>query len=102
MTLTEIQEQYDVGYKIFEQLFALSDKDLKTKLQSVIGTELNKLNDGILGESSGTTREIHNEKYSKITIGFYDWIEISAFGIYYHPEHGTARKMIEFNKHFVL
>ena len=39
--LEEIQEQYDIGYKVFEILFSLSDKELKAKLQSIVGNELN-------------------------------------------------------------
>lgn len=101
-TLEEFQVQYETGYKVFEKLFQLSDKELKEKLKSIIGSDLDKWNDGILGNDSGVERKISNEKYKEITICFYDWISISPMGIYYHPEHGEARKMIEFNKHFAL
>ena len=101
-SLVEFQEQYDTGYKVFEKLFVLSDKELKEKLKSIIGNDLSKWNDGILGKESGTKRIIQNEKYQEITICFYDHISITPFGIHYHPEHGEASKMIEFNKHFCL
>lgn len=99
---TPFQEQLEIGYPILEELFKLSDEELKEKLQPIIGSDLNDWNDGILKEGSSVRREIYNMKCEKITIIFYDWIEINSFGIYYHPEHGGKKKMVEFNNHFKL
>lgn len=103
MGLLDIEEKYEIGYKIFEQLFKLSDKELKEKLQSIIGSNLHTLGcDDILTATSGVKRIIQDEKYDEITICSYDYITISAFGIWFNPEHGEAKKLIEFNKHFSL
>ncbi len=97
----DFQKQYEIGYPIFEQLFKLSDKDLKVKLLSILNG-----NEGceeiLKAKNSGVTKEIHNEKYRNIKISFYDYIDILPFGIYYHPEHGTAKSIIKFNEHFKL
>ncbi len=98
----KIQEAYDTGYKVFEKLFPLTDKELKDKLKNILGEKYTRINDGILGENSGVRKEIYNERYNKIVIEFYDWIEITAFGIDFHPEHGEAKNMISFNKNFTL
>lgn len=102
MELKDIQKQYEIGYSILEQLFKLSDKDLKTKLKSIIGNSLDKRNSGLFDDSAGVTKTIHNEKCKEITVEWYDWIEISAFGISFCPEHGPSSRIIEFNQHFVL
>ena len=97
------QEKYDIGYPIFSELFQLKDLELKEKLKDIIGEELkNQESLYILNPNTGVTREIHNEKYRKITIEFYNWIEITPFGIDYHPEHGRSQVIRLFDKHFKL
>lgn len=98
----DFEKKYKIGYPILEQLFKLSDKDLKIKLKSIIGNMLDERNSDLFDSSAGVTKTIHNEKCKEIIIEWYDWIEISAFGISFCPEHGPSRQIIEFNQHFVL
>lgn len=96
-----IMEQYEIGYKIFEKIFQLSDKEIKEKLKSILKGNTKHDYSYILADGE-VTRIIKNEKYKSIEISFYGSIEISSFGIYYHPEHGCQDKLVDFNEHFVL
>lgn len=103
MTAVEkIKERYEIGQKIFEQLFKLTDSELKEKISSICGEQLDSYNSEILAKGSDVTRIIKNEIPKKITIYYYSGISISAFGITYQPEHGEGRNLVDFGKHFKL
>ena len=92
-----IQEKYDIGFPIFEKLFNLNSSDLKKLLTKICGNLIP--NEYILGEGS-VRKEILNDIPDIIEIRFYDWLSISAFGIYYIPEDGEGRRIVEFNEFF--
>jgi len=83
-----------------KEFFALSDKEIKEKLLSIVGDD-DKYSH-ILEDNSTVTRNIVNETPSNIVVSFYDSISISAFGISYSPEHGEGTTLVKFNKHFKL
>ena len=95
-----IQEKYDEGLIILKQFFALSDKEIKEKLLSILGDE-DKYSD-ILGDGSQIKRTIINENPTEIVIYFYDMITIGLFGISYSSEHGVDSIIVKFNGHFKL
>lgn len=103
MTAVEkLQERYEIGQNIFEQLFKLTDVELKEKISSICGEQINSFNSDILSNGSEVTRTIKNEIPNNIDIYYYSGISISAFGITYKPEHGEGRKIVDFGKHFKL
>lgn len=99
-SMIEIAKEY--GEPIFAEVFALSDKELLEKIESICGEQLP---DHILsnyGKGTWVTRVIKNEEPQSITIEYYDSVEINVFGISIKPEHGQSQKIITFNKHFKL
>ena len=97
----DIQEKYDIGIIIVKDFFALSDKEIKEKLSSILDDDNDKYS-YVLGKNSSTKRTISNEIPVKIVVSFYDAISISPFGITYLPEHGDAVDLVKFTKHFKL
>jgi len=93
-----IEKVYKDGLKILEKLNKLSDSELKSKLNDIIGDDINNKNDLILSDNSQTDRKIRNEVINEITIYYYDGIRISPFGINYCPEHGESVKLLDFDK----
>jgi len=74
----------------------LSDKDLKQKLQSIIGEMLDPLNDGILKDDRMLQRN-KQRKYRKITIHFYDCISTLHSEFHISPTC-EGKSLIQFNK----
>ena len=95
-----IQEKYEEGLIVLKQFFALSDKEIKEKLLSIVGDD-DKYS-YILGNDSQTARTIKNEIPCKMVISFYDRIIIDVFGISYKHEYGDETTIVKFNKHFKL
>jgi hypothetical protein len=103
MTLLEdYKKAYETGLPFFLKLFKMSDLDLKDKLKSILKNKLNSRNLDLLEKSSDVIRTIRNENPEKISIQFYDWIEIYPLGISFHPEHGNAHQIVDFDEHFIL
>jgi len=101
--LDEILKNYDVGNAIFEKLFALSDKKLREKLQSICKhTYIDIPDRDFILKDGRIQRTIVDEKPDEIMISNYDSISLGAFGITYHPEHGLPEKFINFDEHFKL
>jgi len=103
--VSRLEKKYEIGLKVFEQLFKLTDKELKEKLETICGDKLKRIsnNDDLLTKSSCVQRIIEDERPSKITIAFYDRIIINAFGINYDAEHHDKQdSLAKFNEHFSL
>jgi len=60
MDLDTIKEEYETGLKVLEQLFKLSDIDLKEKLKSILGNSVDEKNDGLLGKDSDGNILVHS------------------------------------------
>jgi hypothetical protein len=96
----DFEKQYEEGLPTFEKLFKLSSQELKEKIKEICGSNVS--NEYLFTESSHVVKTIKNDKPKEIVIEFYDSISISPFGISYQPEHGSGRKLVTFNKFFVL
>lgn len=96
--LEDFEEKYNIGQKIFETLFKLTDAELKTKLLELLDGEDND----ILTSKCCCKRVIENEVPSSITFWFYDGIKIDWSGISMVAEHGSETKVVKFNKNFKL
>lgn len=102
MSVEDIQKKYDMGLPILEEFMKMTDLEIKAKLKSIVGDQIND-SDYLLSKDSHVQRVIENEVASKITVSYYDSIEISPFGISFVGEHGyNNRKLVEFNEHFKL
>lgn len=102
----EIVEAYKVGQKIFEELFAKSDDEIRETLRDMpgIGRDAGGL-EGIYNQNllqQGLTRVTHDGEPKKIELNFYDKLIISAYGITLQPEHGPSELIVKFNKNFKL
>lgn len=89
---------FEIGQKIFEQLFALSDNELKEKLISI--TDGNHMD--ILTSNCDCIRTIKNSIPQKIEFWYYDGLEVNWFGVHILPEHGSSKTIVNFNSHFKL
>ena len=94
----ELQKQIDYGYSIVAKLFTLSDKELIVLMKDLLPQKYHD----ILDNTPTIIRTIHNEKSEKIEIFYYDKLIIEWFGIDYKTEHGTAKRIREFDKYFTL
>ncbi len=107
MDLDKMQENYDIGIGVMNDLMKLDDEQLREKIRSICGSLVpdygqDILQSGIESKGGTITRKIKNMKPNLISIEFYNWIEISPLGISFHPEHGGAIHLVEFNKHFTM
>lgn len=94
-----IRKHYEAGQPIFEELFKLSDKELKEKLKEICydsDTILEILNSG------DCIRTIKNETPDKAEFWFYDGIEVSWYGIVYIPEHSERKVFRKFDHNFKI
>ena len=93
-----IKKQVEIGQPIFEQFFALSDKDLKEKVKAVCMNGQGIVD--IVDNDCRVERTIIDEKPNKIMLSYYDSIKIDWQGIHYIPEHGGGSIVINFNEYF--
>ena len=98
-TIEKIKEQYKVGQTIFEELFKLSDKDIKLKLIDILG-ENNHMQ--VLNNNCNVTRVIKNEVAEYVLFEYYDSVKINYEGIHLIGEHGSSILAVKFNKYFKL
>jgi hypothetical protein len=97
--LDKIQEHYEAGKPIFQELFKLPDKELKEKLKELCGdnkTILTILNKG------DCKRIIVNEIPNEIDFCFYDELKITWYGTVLVYEHGNNHIHRKFDKYFKL
>ena len=94
----ELEKMIDYGYSIVNDLFKLSDKDLKLKIKSIVEEKYHE----IIDNTTTVRRTIENEKPTKIEIFFWDSLTIEWYGIEYKAEHGSPKRIREFDKHFTL
>lgn len=104
--IEEIVKAHEIGQKIFEELFAKSDEEIRETLRDMpgIGRDAGGMegiyNQGLLQQ--GITRVIHDGKPESLKLYFYDNLFINATGITFYPEHGAPEVLIRFTKNFKL
>jgi len=98
MELEEIEKKVNYGLSIVNELFKLSDDELKSLLKKMLNSKYHH----VLGDNIYIERVIVNEKPNKITLAFYDYLIIEWSGISYSPEHGTPKTIRTFDEFFTL
>lgn len=102
-TLEQLKKNYEIGLPVLEKLFKLNKQELLPLLK--------KICEGIIPDHYNHLFEIKNaqvtkvtvdDEANKITVNFYDCLEITPLGIYIQPEHGDNQKIISFNETFTL
>lgn len=94
------KERYEIGQPIFEQIFKMSDAEIKSKLKDM--DFVRDIDDSMFGDKVSVTRVIKNEKPYEISIEFYDTITVNWMGVSFKPEHGPGFELIKFGKNFKL
>lgn len=97
--LAEFEKRYNEGQTIFNQLFALSDEELKKKITEIIGDDID---DHILKGKCRCTRTIVDGIPEKVEFCRYDGIEVTWQGISRVSEHGEQLLIRRFDSHFKL
>jgi hypothetical protein len=98
MDLEKIEKQINHGNKILEELFKLSDKEIKVKIKDIIDKRFHD----IVNNAAIIRRIIEHERPVKIEIYFWDKLIIEWFGIDFESEYGNKKRIREFDTHFVL
>lgn len=100
--LDEMKERLEIGVPILNELFKLNSKELKEKIRSILGDVwISEHCSGII-ENGSVTKTLTDDEPKRIQIFYYDEIEITWYGIWWKPEHGTQTCIKEFDKHFKL
>lgn len=101
MTLSEkYEQQYEIGFPMFEKLFQLKKDDFIRVMKDIFQDDKSVLE--ILENKPSVVKTLRNDEPEKITIYFYDGIEIDYTGVSYKPEHGSPTKILKFDKFFNL
>ena len=98
--LNKIEEKYKIGQSIFEEIFKLTDKEVKEKLKEIF--EYNDKISEFLNYNCDCTRIIKNGVPYLIKLSFYDHLEISWLGISWINEYGKIETLKEFDKYFKI
>lgn len=99
MTLQQkYEEQYKIGFPIFEKLFQLKKVDLIKVMQDIF--QDNETVMEILKNNPKVIKTLDDDEPSDIKIYFYSSIEITYFGVRYKPEHGSSEIILKFDKFF--
>lgn len=102
LRIDEIVKEYEISYPRLVKFYNLPDSELKDFLSKLF-PELDIPKRGLYSNGSEVVRKIVNGKIDKITISFYDSIEISWTGIYLIPEHGVENKLLSLgNEHLSI
>jgi hypothetical protein len=97
--MENFEEEYKTGLPVFTALFELKKPELMDKLKSICADSVVSAD---LFEHGRVIKQTANDTPDFIEVWFYDHLRISPFGINYHPEHGEAITIINFNEHFKL
>lgn len=92
------EEQYEVGYPIFEKLFQLKKDDFIKVMKDIFQDNLKVME--ILENNPRVIKTLIDDGPEDIKIYFYSGIEITYFGIKYKPEHGVPDMILKFDKFF--
>jgi len=98
-SIEKLKEQYVIGQQIFEELFKMSDNDVKLKLIDILGENGHMQ---VLNNNYTVRRVIENEVPKYIKFEFYDQVKVDYQGIHLVGEHGTEFLSVKFNKYFKL
>jgi hypothetical protein len=101
---TKIKELIDqmekYGQPALNEFFSLNRKEIKEKIRDIIGESWFDEHCSGMIEHGTVIKMTSNDVPEKIEIYYYDKIEITQFGIYFHPEHGDRKILRNFDKYF--
>lgn len=92
------QEQYEIGFPMFEKLFQLKKDDFIKVMKDIFQDNLKVME--ILENKPGVTKILKNDEPEEISIHFYSSIRINYQGVRYQPEHGVSDIILRFDKFF--
>jgi hypothetical protein len=92
------QEQYEIGFPIFQKLFHLKKDDF-IKVMKDIFQDNQKVME-ILENKPKVIKTLNDDKPEDISIYFYSSIIIDYSGVKYKPEHGSMNIILKFDKFF--
>lgn len=95
--LDRMKERLEVGQPIVAKLSELKGQELKDKVIDILGNEDKYIE---IIKDAHVTKTIENDIPTKISFSNYDQIEITFYGIWFHPEHGSQVCVKEFDKYF--
>lgn len=97
--VSQIVEDSLVGKKILYKLFPLFKDHLIEKIKDILGED-----EKDFWETTPITvrKTLEDDVPQEILFCSYDTIIIDSYGISFKPEHGVAKKLRKFDKHFVL
>lgn len=98
-SLDKFKKQVEIGQAIFFELAKLNDSELKEKVKSILDHEHKYVE---IIDHARVKRIIEDEKYTEISMYFYDGLIIYWHGIIYKPEHGDNVTLVKFTEHFKL
>ena len=92
----KFQQQYEIGFPIFEKIFKLKKDDLITLMKDIFQDEPKSME--LLENNPIVTKKITNDEPEEVKISFYSSIIVNYLGIYYKPEHGGHNMFLKFDK----
>lgn len=97
-TAEETKQKYETGFPVFKRLFEMDSASLKEKLFQICATH----HDKEVFKNGKVTKTLVDDVPDSISISWYASFDVTAFGIYYIPEHGGSGLIVEFNEFFKL
>jgi len=95
----DIVENGLIGKKTLYALFPLRKDDLIEELKEILGDDVK---DFWETTPISVRKTLDDDVPQEILLCSYDTIIIDSYGISFKPEHGVAKKLRKFDKHFVL
>lgn len=98
----DFEKQFKEGFPVFEKLFNMKNPELKAKVKEIVSGHLNESQLDVITDG-GVIKKIQDDEPTDIEFWYYNsCLSITPFGIHFKPEHGTARKLLAFDKFFQL
>jgi hypothetical protein len=92
-------ESYEIGFPTFQKIFEMESNKIKGLVKEICK---GKLKNEFYFEHANVTKITENDEVSKITLDYYDYIEITPWGIQYLGEHKGREWIVRFDKFFTL
>lgn len=95
----DIEKRYNIGQPILKKIFDMDYLAIKGILLKICNSnEAAKevITNGFVYKSS------RNDEPQSIEICSYSCVSVSVFGVYYKPEHGEKKLIVEFGEFFKL
>ena len=100
--MESIEQQYETGMLIFEQIFSWKKDKILKFISDLVGNTSRKYND-ILEYQPNVYKNSINDIPQNISISVYGSFKINAFGINYEGEHGRGNhQIVKFDKFFKI